>query len=366
MPPRLRSLDAFRGLTVAAMLLVNNPGSWSYVYPPLAHAEWHGWTPTDLIFPFFLFIAGVALAFSLRARQAEGADRRTVLLRILRRGLVIILAGLLLNGFPYYRLDTLRWPGVLQRIGLVYLVAAPASLLRSTRAVASMAAALLLGYWGLMTLVPVPGYGPGVLEPVGNLAQYLDARLLAGHTWKAAWDPEGLLSTLPAIATCLLGALTGRWLRDQAPDARVAGRLAVVGALATGVGLAWGLVFPINKNLWTSSYAVFTAGAALLVLAACYGIIEVAGRAGWARPWLPFGTNPLLVFLGSGIMARLLLLVRVGQGDAAEPLQRAIYATGFASWAGPLNGSLAYALAFVLVWMAIAWALDRAGWRIRA
>ncbi len=366
MAPRLQSLDAFRGLTVAAMLLVNNPGSWSYVYPPLAHAEWHGWTPTDLIFPFFLFIVGVALAFSLGGRAEQGTGRRALLLRILRRGLVIILAGLLLNGFPFYHLDTLRWPGVLQRIGLVYLVAAPAWLFLSTRGIAVLSGTLLLGYWGLMTLVPVPGYGPGVLEPVGNLAQAIDARLLAGHTWKPEWDPEGLLSTLPAIATCLLGTLTGRWLRGQVPDGRVAWRLALAGALAAAAGLTWGLLFPINKSLWTSSYAVFTAGAALLALAPCYGLIEVAGRAGWARPWLPFGTNPLLVFVGSGLMARLLLLIRVGPGEATEPLQRVIYARGFASWAGPLNGSLAYAIAFVCVWMVIAWALDRAGWRVRA
>ena len=366
MPPRLRSLDAFRGLTVAAMLLVNNPGSWSYVYPPLAHAEWHGWTPTDLIFPFFLFIAGVALAFSLRAWEEQGAGRRVVLRRILRRGLVIILAGLLLNGFPFYHLDTLRWPGVLQRIGLVYLVAAPAWLLLPAWGVALLSGTLLLGYWALMTLVPVPGYGAGVLEPVGNLAQFVDARLLAGHTWKPDWDPEGLLSTLPAIATCLLGALTGQWLRRQAPSGRVPWRLALAGALAVAVGLAWALVFPINKSLWTSSYVVFTAGAALLALAPCYGLIEVAGRAGWARPWLPFGTNPLLVFVGSGLMARLLLLIRVGQGEAAAPLQRVIYQRGFAGWAGPLNGSLGYAISFVLLWMAIAWGLDRAGWRVRA
>ncbi len=365
MPRRLQSLDAFRGFTVAAMLLVNNPGSWAHVYPPLLHAEWNGGTPTDLIFPFFLFIMGVALAFSLEARRAAGADRSAILRKILRRGLVIILAGLLLNGFPYYHLDTMRWPGVLQRIGLVYLVAAPAWLLLPAWGTALLTVALLLGYWALMTLVPVPGYGPGVLEPVGNLAQYVDAHLLAGHTWKPEWDPEGLLSTLPAIATCLLGALTGRWLRTREPSPPVVLRLTAAGVAGLTLGWLWGLVFPLNKSLWTSSYVLFTGGAALLCLAAAYWLIEVAGRGGWAGPWLPMGRNPLLVFLGSGLMARVLLLVHPGGPDAPS-LQRLIYLDGFASWAGDLNGSLAYALAFVGVWLLLAWGMDRLGWRVRA
>ncbi len=365
-PDRLRSLDAFRGLTIAGMLLVNNPGSWSYVYPPLEHAEWNGWTPTDLIFPFFLFIVGLALSISLARRQEEGADRSALLRKILLRSAIIILVGLLLNGFPRYNLWTIRIPGVLQRIGLVYLAAASCWVLFTRRAVALLTLVLLLGYWALMTLVPVPGYGAGHLEPVGNLAQYIDSQLLAGHTWKAEWDPEGLLSTLPAIATCLLGGFTGEWLRRQSPSARIALRLASAGGLLLTLGWFWSLWFPINKNLWTSSYVIFTAGAALLGLAGCYWLIEVRGRERWALPAYVFGANPLTVFVASGLMARILGRIAIGEGEAAVSLQRWVYQEGFASWAGPLRGSLAYAIAFVLLWLLLMWPMYRAGWKLRA
>lgn len=365
-PTRLRSLDAFRGLTIAGMLLVNNPGSWSYVYPPLEHAEWNGWTPTDLIFPFFLFIVGVALSISLARRRESGSDRAAILRKILLRSAIIILVGILLNGFPRYDLSTIRIPGVLQRIGLVYLIAASCWVLLSGSAVAAVTVALLLGYWGLMALIPVPGYGPGQLEPVGNLAQYIDSHLLAGHMWKADWDPEGLLSTLPAIATCLLGGLTGEWLRIQSPSARTVQRLILFGLTLTAAGLLWGMAFPINKNLWTSSYVVFTAGAALLLFACCYWLIELRGKEKWAVPAYVFGLNPLTVFVASGLMARTLGRIKVGEGDAAISLQRWIYQEGFASWAGPLNGSLAYAITFVLLWLVLMWPLYRSGMRIRA
>ncbi len=363
---RLRSLDAFRGLTVAAMLLVNNPGTWAEVYPPMRHAEWHGWTPTDLIFPFFLFIVGVALVFALGRRKAEGQSRRELFRKVIIRALVIIVVGLLLAGFPRYHLETMRFPGVLQRIGLVYGIAATCYLLLTPLGIGLMTALLLLGYWGLMTLVPVPGYGPGVLEPVGNLAQHIDFSLLAGHLWKPEWDPEGLLSTVPAIATCLLGILCGEWLKPRPPSARTVRDLALGGVLLTAAGLLWGLSFPINKSLWTSSYTVFTAGAALLVLALCYGLIEVRGWERWATPAYVFGLNPLTAFVGSGVMARLLILIKVGSGGEEVSLQRWIYTHGFASWAGPRNGSLAYAVVFLLFWIVLLWVPYRRGWRLRA
>lgn len=362
---RLQSLDAFRGLTVAGMLLVNNPGSWSYVYPPLEHAEWNGWTPTDLIFPFFLFSVGISLSFSLARRREAGADRRALLGKIVRRGLLIILVGLLLNGFPRYDLAHMRFPGVLQRIGAVYLVAALLWVLASRRVVAGVTLALLLGYWALMTLVPVPGYGAGHLEPVGNLAQYLDARLFAGHTWKPEWDPEGFLSTLPAIATCLLGAFTGERIRGRAPSAGVVRELLGAGAVLVAAGLAWGIWFPVNKSLWTSSYVVFTAGAALLGLGCCYWLMEVAGRRRWAVPALVFGVNPLVAFVGSGLMARLLVLVKVAGPEGPESLKQQLYRDWFATWLGPLNGSLGFALVFVLVWLGLLWVPWRKGWVVR-
>lgn len=362
---RLGSLDAFRGLTVAGMLLVNNPGSWSYVYPPLDHAEWNGWTPTDLIFPFFVFSVGVSLSLSLARRREAGAERRALLAKIVWRSLLIVLIGVLLNGFWRYDLTTIRLPGVLQRIGLVYLVAASAWVLLSRRMVVGLLLVCLFGYWGLMTLVPVPGYGAGHLEPVGNLAQYLDSHLFPGHMWKAEWDPEGLLSTMPAIATCLLGAFTGEWIRGKTPDRRALLGLVGAGAVLVAVGLVWGIWFPINKSLWTSSYVVFTAGAALLGLAACYGSIEVWGRTGWATPALVFGANPLTAFVGSGLMARIIGRVQVAGSEGPISVQQWLYRTLFAGWAGPLNGSLAYAVVFVLVWLAILWPVYRAGWRVR-
>src|SRR3989475_3072410 len=273
---RLLSLAAFRGLTIAAMVLVNNPGTWAAVYAPLTHAEWHGLTPTDVIFPFFLFIVGMAIPLS---RPTAG--------RVLRRAAVIFALGLVLNGLPGFDWATLRIPGVLQRIAVCYLVAAVLFLTTSWRTQAIVTAALLLGYWGAMTLVPVPGYGRGDLGPEGNLAAWLDRALLGPHIWRVArvFDPEGILSTVPAVATTLLGVLTGRWAQSARPPRVITGGLALAGALGAVLGAAWGVWFPVNKALWTSSYAVLTAGLALLVFAACYAATEVRG---WRRGGAPF------------------------------------------------------------------------------
>lgn len=365
--PRLRSLDAFRGLTVAGMLLVNNPGTWAQIYPPMRHAEWHGWTPTDLIFPFFLFIVGAALVFALERRRSLGATREALLKKVALRSLIIVGTGLLLAGFPRYHLETLRLPGVLQRIGIVYGISATCWVVLTPLGTGVLATALLLLYWALMTLVPVPGFGPGVLEPIGNLAQFVDHALLRGHLWKPEWDPEGLLSTLPAIATCLLGALTGDWIRRRDPPSLVVVRaLLLAGVAAVVVGVGWGLLFPINKSLWTSSYVVFTAGAALLLLGVCYWLIEVRGTHRWAVPAYVLGANALTVFVGSGLLARTLILVKVDGEGGPISLQRWIYLHGFANWAGPLNGSLAYAIAFTLLWIGALWIPYRRGWRWRA
>ncbi len=349
------------------MLLVNNPGSWSFVYPPLEHAEWNGWTPTDLIFPFFLFIVGVALVYSFARRRDEGADRAALWKKVLFRSATIVLIGLLLNGFPHYHLATIRIPGVLQRIGLVYLCTAAAYLTLTWRELVSVTLVLLGGYAALMLLVPVPGYGAGVLEPVGNLAQYIDSHLLAGHMWKGNWDPEGLLSTVPAVATCLIGVLTGMWLRSDRDRSRTASAMVGAGVVLVALGLVANLWVPINKNLWSSSYVLFTGGAALLVLALCYWLIDIRGWEGWAGPAYVFGANPLTVFVGSGLMARLLLLARVSDGAGGSwSLQRWLYERLFASWAGPLNGSLAYALAFVTLWLGLMYLPYRKRWTLRA
>jgi predicted acyltransferase len=368
---RLLSLDALRGITVAAMVLVNNPGTWRAVYPPLRHADWHGWTPTDLVFPFFLFIVGVSIPLSLSRRAGEGRER-PVLARVLRRSAVIFLLGIVLNGFPWFDWATLRIPGVLQRIALCYLAAALIYLATGWRGQAWAAAGLLLGYWALMTLVPVPGYGAGDLGKAGSLAAYIDRTLLgSAHLWQQAkvYDPEGLLSTLPAIATTLLGVLAGGWVAAGRSPKAVAAGLAVAGLAAAVLGAGWGLWFPINKALWTSSYALFTAGLAAVTLSGCYWLVEARGFRRWAWPFAWFGVNALALFFLSTLAAKVLLLVRVG--PEATRLHAWLFERLFAPWAVSLNASLAsvsfaWALAYVLIWWGAMWLMFRLGLRLRA
>jgi len=354
---RLESLDAFRGLTIAGMILVNNPGSWSHVYAPLLHAEWHGWTPTDLIFPFFLFIVGVSLPFSFGKRLARGDSRRALLVHIFRRSLILFGLGIFMAAFPRFDLSGVRIMGVLQRIAVVYLVAAPAYLFLGRRGRGLFLLVLLLGYWGLMTLVPVPGYGTGDLSPEGNLGAYLDRLILGDHLWRENWDPEGLLSTLPAIGTTLLGVYAGEWIRAGSSRGRVAMGMVAAGCAGMVLGGLWSAVFPINKGIWTSSYVVFTAGAASVLLGGLFWLMEVKGWTRWARPLVVYGMNAIAVFVASGLLARLLGIWRVGpDGMSAKGW---IYEKVFASWAGPLNGSLAFALAYVLFWWSMMWLLHR-------
>lgn len=350
---RLVSLDVFRGLTMAAMVLVNNPGTWRAIYAPLRHADWHGLTPTDVIFPCFVFIVGVAIPLS---RPTPG--------RVLRRAATIFALGIVLNGAPYFDWATIRIPGVLQRIAVCYLVAALLFLGTRWRTQAVVIAALLVGYWAALTLVPVPGYGRGDLGPEGNLAAWLDRAVLGPHLWKAArvYDPEGMLSTVPAIATALLGVLTGQWLQSGRAPRQILAGLTVGGAVATVLGAIWGLVFPVNKSLWTSSYVVLTGGLALLLLAACYWAIEIRGWRRWAVPFVVFGVNALALYFLSTLMARALTLIHVG----GATLKTTIFDRAFAPWASPVNASLAYAGAYLLLWWLVLWGLYRAGIRLRA
>jgi predicted acyltransferase len=356
----------FRGITVAGMLLVNDPGSWGHIYPPLRHAEWHGWTPTDLIFPFFLFIVGVTTHLSLSARRARGAAEGELVRQVLRRALIIVVLGLFLSAFPFFPADRLahvRIPGVLQRIGVVYLVTGLLVLRTSARAQIIGATASLVGYWLLLALVPVPGVGPATLTPPGaTLAAWLDRLLLDGHLWTETktWDPEGPLSTLPAIVTCLLGVFAGRWITRPVPlPARING-LYAAGALGLLLGSAWSWIFPINKNLWTSSYVVFTAGMACVTLATCMWLVEERHRTWWTQPFVVFGVNPIVAFAGSEAMARLIYSVIEGpyHGETI-PLEAAVYRSLFASWLPPEAASLAFALAFVALWYLILHALYR-------
>jgi predicted acyltransferase len=364
---RLLSLDVFRGLTIAGMLLVNNPGSWGSVYPPLLHAEWHGWTPTDLIFPFFLFIVGVSMTFSFGRALEQGSSRATVMRKAATRSVKLIGLGLILHSFPWWGRDlaTLRLPGVLQRIGLAFLIASFIVLWTDRRGRALATGALLLGYWALMTLVPVPGSGAGVLEPGRDLGAYID-RMIFGtsHLWSQArtWDPEGLLSTLPAIATVLLGVFTGDWLRSHRPETEKLRGLLAAGAIAIAAGLLWGLVFPINKPLWTSSYVVFTAGAALITLALCFWSLDIRGHRRWGFPFLLFGVNAIAAFFLSSLFARIIAMP-IGGGPSLKAM---VYGPLFTSWLPPHDASLAFALAFVLLWTGVMWGFYRLGifWKV--
>jgi len=368
---RLLALDVFRGATIAAMLLVNNPGSWSAVYPPLAHAAWHGWTPTDLIFPFFLFIVGITTHLSREARRARGDGDAALVRQALRRGALIVLAGLVLHAFPFTpltRFTEVRIPGVLQRIGVVYCCAALLTLRTSAKQQVALVAVLLVGYWGAMTVLPVPGEGAvGALlldDPSRTLAAWVDRTLLEGHLWRQTrtWDPEGVLSTIPAIGTGLLGVLAGRWIADARPLAERVSGLFAAGALAAVLGTMWGWTFPINKGLWTSSYVLFTGGTAAMSLATVLWVTDLQRVTWWTKPFVVYGVNPLIAFVGSGMMARTIYsLVRVETESGSVALQVVIYRSMFASWLEPRNASLAFAMGFVLVWFAILWPLHRRG-----
>jgi predicted acyltransferase len=304
---RLFSLDLFRGITIAAMIVVNNQSS-DGAYWPLQHAGWNGCTPTDLVFPFFLFIVGVSLVFSCHTRLARGDSRQTLILHTFRRSAILFVIGLALNGLAGLPLGSWRIPGVLQRIAIVYCAATLITLFTKVPARVAWIATLLLGYWALMLYVPVPGYGvPGrdipLLHPDGNLAAHLDRKLLFGHLWEGTRDPEGILSTFPAIATALCGVLAGEWLRSALPTSRKLARMFAYGLAAVIAGELWGIWFPINKKLWTSSYALFTAGCALICLAACYWATDIRLHRGrWTRPFIVFGTNAIAAYVISELI----------------------------------------------------------------
>jgi predicted acyltransferase len=357
------SLDLFRGITIAAMILVNDPGDGPAAYWPQRHAEWNGWTPTDLVFPFFLFIVGVAMAFSFRSRLDRGESRSRLFKHVLWRGLVLVAIGLFLHGFPnHYHLATWRVYGVLQRIAICYVVTAALELWTGWRAQIAVAVACLVGYWILMRYVPVPGFGIPthdipLLDPDRNVVAWLDRKLLMGHLYEGTRDPEGVLSNIPALATCLLGLLTGKWMKT-AYSARVKTvAMVLAGVLAVAIGRTMHLWFPINKKLWTSSFVIFTAGLALIFLGASYWVSDVKQHRGrWARPILVFGTNAIAAYVFSEALSATLSSVNLTlRSGVVISLQEYIYSRLFEPFASPPNASLLYAIAYVvLCWLAMA------------
>lgn len=433
------SLDVFRGMTIAGMVLVNNPGTWSSIYGPFKHAEWHGITPTDYIFPFFLFIVGVAIPIALSKRIDEGITR-SVYFKIATRALLIFALGIVMSAIPFfnfaetqipyllkllivfaysaalflylwdktklalmiagaaalvvavcwlagtvivpYNVATMRIPGVLQRIAVCYLIVSVIYLHTNWRQQTLIGIGLLLLYWLLMTLVPVPGCDVTTIDDRAcNLSAWLDRTILTeNHIWRSGkvFDPEGILSTIPAIVTTISGVLTGSWLirkdeggsmKDEAADSSLVAHpsplnkalgLFFAGTVLLALGWSWSLVFPLNKSLWTSSYVVYTSGIALLTLAVCYFVIDIKGYKRWAKPFVIFSVNALALFVFSGILARVMGMIRLAGPDGKDvTLQQWIFNNLYLPILSPINASLAYAITYILVWLFLMWLLYR-------
>ena len=378
---RLLSLDVFRGLTVAGMILVNNPGGGS-TYAPLGHAEWDGWTPTDLVFPFFLFIVGVSITLALSKRLDDPEGRRAAVGKVFRRSLVIFGLGLFLARFPFFRnswrevqdpeawkaiATSIRIPGVLQRIALCYLAASLIFLNTRIKGQVLAILGLLVGYWLLMTYTPVPGFRAGDLARGHDLASYLDRLILPGHIYKKDYDPEGLLSTLPAIATTLLGVLVGHWFRSGRSPYEVDSGLFVAGTACVALGSAWGAAFPVNKALWTSSFVLLTGGLAMIGLATCYWLVDLRGYRRWASPFRAFGANAIAAYALAAMGARLLNLPTLARPEGKPiSVHQLLFNDYFLAALSPHDASLAYALAFVLACFLVVLVLDALGIHIRA
>ena len=350
-PPRLDSLDVFRGVTVAAMILVSTPGTWDAVYPALEHAPWNGWTLADLVFPFFLFAMGAAVPFALARRKAAA---RRVHTHVVRRAVVLFGLGVLLNAIvtpPPLALLTLRIPGVLQRIAIVFAIVSSITQRLRTRTQMITAAAMLAGYWIVLKAAP--------MTAEHNIGAMLDQRVFGRHMLYPLWDPEGLLSTVPAIATALGGVFAGNWLKDGADVGRTA-RLWAAGAAATLIGVAWSRVLPINKNLWTSSYALFTAGMAAQTLAICHWIVDVRRWRRWAEPFIAFGRNALAAyFLSVGFDSVLTRWMATNGVSLKNSIYRAAFVPLLRPCCGAETASLAYAIVYVAAWASVLMAMRR-------
>lgn len=353
---RYYALDAFRGLTIAMMMLVNNPGSWEHIYAPLEHAHWHGLSFADLVFPFFLFIVGGAMVFAFRTHGY--APSPALVRKVFVRASIIFAIGVLLNAFPFVTdLATWRIPGVLQRIALCYAIAAMLvlTLHRTPRALAASAVALLVGYWALLRFGD--GSAPYALET--NLVRQVDLAVFgAAHLYKVGdvpFDPEGLLSTLPAVVSVLAGFEVTRRLTIESDMCRAVRWLVASGVVACLVGALWGLAFPINKQLWTSSYVVLTSGIAMLVLALLVFVVDVRGRRAVVEPLRIYGLNAIAIYVVSWLWVSTYDHVRLADG---RTVYQALYEP-FLAIASPNLASLLFALVHVVLFWAICYALHR-------
>jgi predicted acyltransferase len=373
---RLASLDAFRGFTIAAMVLVNNPGDWGNLYPQLEHAKWHGWTFTDTIFPFFLFIGGVSMALSLGRLAAAGANKPSLLRKLAVRALLIFLIGFALNLIPYFNFAAVRIPGVLQRIAVCTLLAAPIVVYCNWRQQLGWIAGLLAAYSVLMLWVPVPGIGAGVLEPGKDIGAWLDRLALGKHLWvqSKTWDPEGFVSTIPALCSQLVGVLAGRWLLSSTPRTEQTVWMLLIGLLLLAAGsILDAILMPINKSLWTPSYCLLMSGWALIAFAAFYWLLDVSPSAAvreiaarWSGPFVIYGMNALFIFALSGLIAKMLGFIKLSQPDGSlVSLGKTLYAPIRALPIAPVNTSLLYALLFNAFMFSIAWLMWRKRWFVK-
>ncbi|MCX5785211.1 MAG: heparan-alpha-glucosaminide N-acetyltransferase domain-containing protein [Elusimicrobia bacterium] len=356
---RLLSLDAFRGITIAAMIIVNTPGNQE-AYKQLDHAEWNGCTMTDLVFPFFLFIVGVSLVFSL-SKRLERDGGKGLAPQIFKRTLIIYALGMVLNAIPNYHPSTIRILGVLQRIALCYCAASFIFIKTTLRAQIAIAACALVGYWLVMTQIPVPGYGAGILTKEGSLASWLDRLVLGAHTYRqGVYDPEGILSTIPALVTTMFGIFTGLWLRSARTAGKKTRGLMRAGALMFITGWLWSLSFPLNKALWTSSYVLYTGGLALWLLALCYWLIEIRDIKAWSKPFEIFGINAIAAYMLPIFLLKFLVLYKLNV-PGGEPVQLRIFICDhiFGTWLSPLNASAAFAFSYMALWLGFFWLLYR-------
>lgn len=350
---RFYALDALRGLTIALMILVNTPGSWNHIYAPFRHADWHGCTPTDLVFPFFMFIVGAAMYFSFSKTACQWTNEKG--LKILKRTCIIFAIGLFLNAYPFNQsIENLRILGVLQRIALAYGMAAVLVLLLSQRGIYIASAAILLLYWLLMVL----GGGEVAFALEGNLVTQIDKAILGdSHLWQGkgmAFDPEGLLSTFPSVVNVLIGFEIARWLTSQSNQWTVVQRLVIAGVVMLAIGYLWGLVMPINKSLWTSTFVVYTAGYFALTLAFFIWLVDIKKWNKIAQPLIIYGSNPLFIYALAAVWTTSYFLFQFE--PPANNLYHLLYLklTGFLS---PVNASLLFAVLHVLFFWCISWVL---------
>ncbi|MFB2644986.1 acyltransferase family protein [Raphidiopsis sp. BLCC-F218] len=373
---RLISLDVFRGLTIAMMIIANMAGVVPDVYPFLSHASWNGCTPTDLVFPFFLFIVGVAMSFSLSKYSLESKLNNFVYFNLCRRAVILFILGLLLNGFwnqgvGSFDLQSLRVMGVLQRIGLAYLFASLIVLKFPEKTQWALAGILLIFYWLTMMYIPVPDYGAGMLTREGNFGAFIDRfiiakpHLYAGDGFNFRGDPEGLFSTIPAIVNVLFGYFAGQWMRKSTIDSHTSMDLVLWGLCSLVVGMIWDGLFPINKKLWTSSYVLFSTGWGLVFLAACYDLIEVRKIKRWSKGFEIIGLNAIALFVASVFLIKVTVKLKIGEGENAMSVYNWIYRNLFASWLGNTNGSFLFALATLLLWYGLAFFMYRQRWFIK-